>query len=271
MAKPEGVLFLAEVYTLHYPKALLILDCFNKTATMNFDRYRQNISNNGFTVADDILIEDEINAILNLINKSDTHPDTFRKSDDLFAIRQFFKTLPKVVPLVLTSKLNELIAGIFGEGYFITKSIYFDKPARSNWFVAYHQDLTISVNQKAAVPGYTHWTKKQNQFSVQPPSEVLEQNFTVRIHLDDTDKNNGALKVIAGSHLKGICRPEDMERSNKTEVICEVNRGGVMIMRPLLMHASDRTVNDKQRRVIHIEFSKADLPQPLQWSEKFTN
>jgi ectoine hydroxylase-related dioxygenase (phytanoyl-CoA dioxygenase family) len=235
---------------------------------MNSELYQQSIINNGFAVINNIYSRVEIDEILNLINKTDTQADTFRKTDDPFAIRQFFKTLPEAAPLVLTQKLNELISGIFGQGYFIIKSIYFDKPAKSNWFVAYHQDLTISVNQKAEVPSFIHWTKKQDQFAVQPPIALLEHNFTIRIHLDDTDEDNGALKVMPGSHKNGVLRLDDFDRSRKDEVYCKVNRGGVMIMRPLLMHASDRTINNRQRRVIHIEFSKADLPLPLQWSEK---
>jgi ectoine hydroxylase-related dioxygenase (phytanoyl-CoA dioxygenase family) len=179
--------------------------------------------------------------------------------------------LPEASPLVLTKKLKELIADVFGQGYFVVKSIYFDKPAKSNWFVAYHQDLTVSVNQKAEVAGYTHWTLQQDQFAVQPPVEILEQNFTIRIHLDDTDYRNGALKVMPGSHLNGVCRLDDADRKNKSEVFCQVNRGGVMIMCPSLMHASDRTISDKQRRVIHIEFSKANLSKPLKWSERCQN
>ncbi|WP_342645176.1 phytanoyl-CoA dioxygenase family protein [Mucilaginibacter sp. CSA2-8R] len=238
---------------------------------MDFDWHRQNISSKGFTVLEHILDEDGIKEIIDLINQSDAQTDPFRKSEDLFAIRQFFKTLPGIAPLVLISKLNALINGIFGQGYFVTKSIYFDKPARSNWFVAYHQDLTISVNQKAEVSGYTHWTTKQNQYAVQPPAKILEQSFTVRIHLDDTNKDNGALKVIPGSHLNGVRRPDDIDFTDEKEIVCDVGRGGVMIMRPLLMHASDRTVNNRQRRVIHIEFSKAALPQPLQWAERYNS
>src|SRR6476661_3396034 len=93
------------------------------------------------------------------------------------------------------------------------------------------------------------WTVKQDQFSVQPPLAVLQNNFTIRIHLDDTDENNGALKVIPGSHRKGIYRPETIDWSTEKEVVCRVAKGGVMIMRPLLLHASYRTSNSKQRRV----------------------
>ncbi|MDB4918635.1 phytanoyl-CoA dioxygenase family protein [Mucilaginibacter sp.] len=160
-----------------------------------------------------------------------------------------------------------MIRNLFGEQYFVVKSIYFDKPEKSNWFVAWHQDLTISVDRKIELLGYGSWTIKLNQFAVQPPIEILQDNFTIRIHLDDTDAGNGALKVIPGSHLKNICRVDSLDWENETETTCKVNAGGVMIMRPLLLHASNRTTVNKKRRVVHIEFSKTELPVPICWAE----
>jgi len=148
------------------------------------------------------------------------------------------------------------------------KSIYFDKPKGSNWFVAYHQDLTISVDKKIDVPGFGPWSAKPGYFAVQPPLAILERNFTIRIHLDDTDENNGALRVIPGSHLGGIYRATEMDKTIVEEDMCRVRAGGIMIMKPMLLHASGKTTNDQKRRVIHIEFSDQQLPQPLTWSEK---
>jgi ectoine hydroxylase-related dioxygenase (phytanoyl-CoA dioxygenase family) len=88
------------------------------------------------------------------------------------------------------------------------------------------------------------------------------------IHLDDTGENNGALKVVPGSHLKGVYRAETIDWTKEKEAICNVKRGGIMIMRPLLLHASNRTINHRQRRVIHIEFSNVRLPGGLQWGEQ---
>jgi ectoine hydroxylase-related dioxygenase (phytanoyl-CoA dioxygenase family) len=157
---------------------------------------------------------------------------------------------------------------LFGDGYFVTKSIYFDKPELSNWFVAWHQDLTVVVDHKANIPGYGPWTVKQNQFGVQPSLSILQNNFTIRIHLDDTDEHNGALKVIPGSQTKGVYRPETIDWDIETETICNVKAGGIMVMRPLLLHASNRTTNNKKRRVIHIEFGKDELDGGLAWGEK---
>jgi len=229
---------------------------------------RENILNNGFTIIEDVYSANEVSSIIETIDKADQSNPAFRKTTDLFAIRRFLKEAPGVKQMIFNNKLEALINDLFGDGYFNVKSIYFDKPERSNWFVAWHQDLTIAVSNKADIEGYGPWTKKLDQFAVQPPLVVLQDNFTIRIHLDDTDEHNGALKVILGSHLKNIRRIEDIDWQNEPEFNCKVMAGGIMIMRPLLFHASSRTTTNKKRRVIHIEFSRADLPTGISWAEK---
>lgn len=234
---------------------------------MEFAKYKQEFTENGFVIINNVFSDRQIKSILNAIEEADISGPLFRKTQDLFAIRQFLKALPVTVPLIFTELFNSVISGVFGENYFVAKSIYFDKPGHSNWFVSYHQDLTISVDKKIDVAGFGPWSVKQNQYAVQPPIEILERNFTVRIHLDETNENNGALKIIPKSHLKGICRPETIDWKKESEAICSVPKGGIMIMSPLLLHASSRTTNNQQRRVIHIEFSNSKLPESMMWSE----
>jgi ectoine hydroxylase-related dioxygenase (phytanoyl-CoA dioxygenase family) len=232
------------------------------------EQHKINLIENGFATVNHIYSDQEVEQILNAINHADNDKETFRKSSDLFAIRQFLKEIPAVVKLVFNTNLKELIQQIFGNNYVVVKSIYFDKPETSNWYVAYHQDLTISVDKKVELDTFGPWTIKQNQFAVQPPIHILENMFTIRIHLDDTDEHNGALKVIPASHLKKIYRPENIQHNKETEHICEVKKGGVMLMKPLILHSSSRTSNKKRRRVIHIEFSNQELPSELQWAER---
>ena len=121
------------------------------------------------------------------------------KTEHLFAIRQLIKNVPELSDLLFNKKLTELISDLSESEYFLTKAIYFDKPSESNWFVAYHQDLSISVDKKADLENYVNWTFKKGQYGVQPPIEILQDTITIRIHLDKTDRNNGALKVIPKS------------------------------------------------------------------------
>jgi len=216
------------------------------------------LEKNGFSILENIYTEEETDKIISIIENTNTDADTFRKSSNLFAVRQFLKEIPESLLY---------IRGLFGNDYFIVKSIYFDKPGESNWFVAYHQDLTISVDRKQETEGFGPWTVKQNQFAVQPTLEILENIFTIRIHLDETNENNGALKVIPNSHSKQIYRPETIDWSLETEVNCNVPQGGIMIMKPLLLHSSGRTTNNARRRVVHIEFSNKSLPNNLKWAE----
>lgn len=232
------------------------------------DHHQSDLLNNGFTTIDHVYSNQEVDQILSVIDQADHGKATFRKSADLFAIRQFLKEIPEVARLVFNERLQTVIHLVLGDNFFVVKSIYFDKPAASNWYVPYHQDLTISVDKKVTLEGFGPWTTKQNQFAVQPPTDLLENLYTIRIHLDDTDENNGALKVLPKSHMKGIYRPETIDWATARETTVNVRRGGIMVMKPLLLHSSSRTTNHQKRRVIHIEFSNQELPAALQWAER---
>jgi ectoine hydroxylase-related dioxygenase (phytanoyl-CoA dioxygenase family) len=223
---------------------------------------------NGFAIQNSFYNAEEVRDMIALIESKVTDSSAFRRSNNLFAIRRVLKEIPSLAPLLFNQKLKQLIADKFGKGYFVSKSIYFDKPGNSNWFVAYHQDLTISVMEKAMVEGFGPYTSKQDQFAVQPPVAILDKNFTIRIHLDQTDERNGALRVIPASHLAGIRRIEQVDNKND-EVLCCVEEGGIMLMHPLLFHASGKSTGNLPRRVLHIEFSNQVLPEGLNWSEQF--
>ncbi|MBV8252404.1 MAG: phytanoyl-CoA dioxygenase family protein [Chitinophaga sp.] len=236
----------------------------------NTNNALQLLTTAGFAMISNIFTEDEITRISQIIHPADTSKSTFRKSADLFAIRQFLHEIPDAVPLIFNKNLRKIISQLPGENPFVVKSIYFDKPPGSNWYVSWHQDLTISADQKTDTPGFGPWTVKTNQFAVQPPVAYLENLTTIRIHLDHTTADNGALKVIPGSHLKKIYRPETIDWNIEKEVCCEVPAGGIMLMKPLLLHSSSRTTNGLPRRVLHIELASLELPAPLQWAERMS-
>lgn len=222
---------------------------------------------NGHGIIENIYTESEIAEILLEIEKNEKANANFRKSQDVFAIRQVLKEIPKLKNLIFNKDLKKVIHKIGGTDYFLVKSIYFDKPETSNWVVPYHQDLTIALEEKIETENYVNWTSKHNQVSVQPPLSILENIFTIRIHLDDTTKYNGAVKIISSSHKNGIILMNSSVLDKKEEVECEVPKGGIMLMKPLTLHASSKTTNNKRRRVIHIEFSNQTLPNNLKWSE----
>ncbi len=236
---------------------------------MKYAKNKIELEENGYSVLADLYSDNEVSKILDCIENTEQNGSSFMKTKDLFAVRQLIKNVPKLTHLLFNKKLNELLSDISESEYFLTKAIYFDKPSESNWFVAYHQDLSITVNKKANLKNYSNWTFKKGQHGVQPPIKILEDTVTIRIHLDNTDKNNGALKVIPKSHLNGIVRADSKDWNIENEFMCEVKKGGAMIMKPLTLHASSRTTNGKKRRVVHLEFNKHYLTEPLAWLEYY--
>jgi len=150
------------------------------------------------------------------------------------------------------------------------RAIYFNKSSETNWLVAWHQDLTIAVTHQADVPGFGPWSTKDGVVHVQPPVELLQDMITLRLHLDDTDGSNGALKVLPGSHVHGGLAAADIERLRGSipEEICRAQRGDALLMRPLIIHASGRSTSDRHRRILHIEYAGNDLPDGLHWNHE---
>ncbi|WP_206680687.1 phytanoyl-CoA dioxygenase family protein [Hymenobacter polaris] len=221
----------------------------------------------GFATLPGLYTPTEVAAILACIEAAPAAGPSFRRSQDVFAIRNLLGEVPGLWPLLDTPALRTLLAELFPRGCHLTKAIYFDKPAGSNWLVAWHQDLMINVRERAEQPGYGPWTAKASWVAVQPPAAVLENTVTVRLHLDDCDATNGALRVVPGSHRLGVVPAETIAGHTAAAEVCAVPAGGAMLMRPLLLHASHRSTSPRPRRVVHLEFSAEVLPAGLAWRE----
>ena len=81
-------------------------------------KYKNELSENGFSILNNIYSAEEVHNILTAINNADTSKDTFRKSSGLFAIRQFFKELPDTIDLIFTQKLKSVIKEVLGSDFF---------------------------------------------------------------------------------------------------------------------------------------------------------
>lgn len=164
--------------------------------------------------------------------------------------------------------VRQLIESRIGREAFVARSILFDKHAAANWDVTWHQDTTIAVERRIETPEFGPWSVKDGIQHVRPPAEILDRMPTIRLHLDDTPSENGALLVIPGSHRFGILPHDRIQEftNTATPIFCELKAGDVMLMRPLLLHASRKSVHPSRRRVIHLEFASGRLPGSLTWA-----
>jgi ectoine hydroxylase-related dioxygenase (phytanoyl-CoA dioxygenase family) len=173
-------------------------------------------------------------------------------------------TLPFVSELAQHPKLLQSVRSVLGHDAFPFKATFFDKNPDANWLVPWHQDLSIPVDRKIEHPDWDPWSTKAGVLFVQPPIQVLEEILAVRVHLDSCLPNNGALKVLPKTHQIGRLSPEKITelRQKIPAHTCAVNAGGIVLMRPLLLHASSKSSIEGHRRVIHFEYAAEQLPAP---------
>lgn len=216
----------------------------------------------GFAVVDRILDRSEQAALRTVL---DALP---RDAASRGGLRGLMSKSAAIRRLAGVGALPGLARSVLGPDARPVKATLFEKSESANWQVPLHQDLTIAVERRIETEGFGPWSIKDGVVHVQPPALVLEKMVAIRVHLDDTDEANGALRVVPGSHRSGRLTPEAVRevRTRCGEVLCPVPAGGAMVMAPLLLHASSKTHPGRRRRVVHVEYSAVDLPGDLAWA-----
>jgi len=133
----------------------------------------------------------------------------------------------------------------------------FDKNADSNWLVVWHQDTALPLTARTANEGWGPWSSKEGIDYAHAPASALERVIALRLHLDDATPENGPLRVLSGTHRLGVLTDAQVnEQARRIEPqACCIQAGGVMAMRPLLIHASSKSGGLQPRRVLHIEYT----------------
>jgi ectoine hydroxylase-related dioxygenase (phytanoyl-CoA dioxygenase family) len=132
----------------------------------------------------------------------------------------------------------------------------FNKSGDVNWLVVWHQDTALPLAKRFQLKGWGPWSKKAGVAYAHAPTEGLSKVVALRVHLDDSTPDNGPLRVIPGSHKLGVLSEDQILKHAKVNspVECIASKGSVMAMRPLLIHASSKALNNQPRRVLHIEY-----------------
>lgn len=230
--------------------------------------YRESIAERGFAVFPEVLSAadvDEVTAAIAAIPAS----DAVRQKTSIYGVRNLLETSPAICRLAARLEVWRFVTPILGDNAFACRAIFFNKTPDANWVLGWHQDSVISVAEKIETPGFIAWGQKAGVWQVQPPPEILAGMLALRIHLDDCGPDNGPLRVLPGSHRHGWVEDDiDSWKRKTNEAVCTVPHGGVVAMRPLILHASSKAVSPSNRRVIHIEYAAQPLPNGLQWNRQ---
>ncbi|MCB1275370.1 MAG: phytanoyl-CoA dioxygenase family protein [Prosthecobacter sp.] len=178
--------------------------------------------------------------------------------------------VPEIAKLARSERILALLRPYLPQEPVPVRGIYFDKSPDANWLVSWHQDLTITVHERVDSAGFGPWSVKDGVTHVQPPAELLAKMLTVRIHLDDADASNGALRVLRGSHRHGRLSAGQIQdmRSKCAEVLCAAKAGDALLIKPMILHASGRSSSEQHRRILHIEYAGFNLPDGMRWCDE---
>jgi ectoine hydroxylase-related dioxygenase (phytanoyl-CoA dioxygenase family) len=171
-----------------------------------------------------------------------------------------------VAALAGDPRLANVACEVLGSKSFPFRATLFEKLPASNWLVVWHQDTALPLRERVDVRGWGPWSVKEEIDYAHAPAGVLSQILALRVHLDDSSTGNGPLRVLPRSHILGVLSDEGIHdlAVRITPVECVTGKGGVVAMRPLLVHASSKSQTETPRRVLHIEYAATDsIADPL--------
>jgi ectoine hydroxylase-related dioxygenase (phytanoyl-CoA dioxygenase family) len=174
--------------------------------------------------------------------------------------------LAPVAAIAGNQLLAEIACEILGTKAFPFRAALFDKSSQSNWLEVWHQDTSVPLRERVEVPGWGPWSVKESIDYAHAPAGTLSQVLALRIYLDDSSAGNGPLRVLPRTHTLGVLSDDGIHNlaARITPVDCVVAKGGVVAMRPLLVHASSKSRTEMPRRVLHIEYAAtAAIAAPL--------
>ena len=187
------------------------------------------------------------------------------ESGHIYGAHNLLELWPGVASVGRQPPLPETFATVLGPDYGLVRVLFFDKPPAASWALPWHKDLTIAVrNNTLPSRHFTHPTRKTGLPHVEAPTWLLERMLTARVHLNEVTEENGPLQVLPGSHRTG----KDLIAAEPRLILAE--RGDVLLMRPLLAHASGHAApgTRRHRRILHLEFAALrNLPDGYAWHD----
>jgi len=161
---------------------------------------------------------------------------------------------PEIASMVSTLSKDARIAPLLPEDPVAIQCTFFRKDGETNWFVPWHQDTVVPCRFGTGEIDPSRWSVKEGEDYVEAPADLLETLVAVRVALDDNGIDNGPLRVRPGSHRLGLLSEADLGRVETLPVDCCVESGGAVLMKPLLIHSSQRSRSASPRRVLHFLF-----------------
>jgi ectoine hydroxylase-related dioxygenase (phytanoyl-CoA dioxygenase family) len=193
-------------------------------------------------------MNEELPELLRLLQPGETSKD----------IREWHETSTYLFDIVMNPKLHDLVEGILGPNFYVWASSFFIKEPFTHQTVGWHQDAY-------------YWP-------MTPHNSV-----TVWLAFDDVDEENGAMRIIPGSHIAGLLQHKrstqtdsiltlELERGTfreDTAVSLCLKAGEVSLHDDRAVHGSPSNPSPRRRAGLTIRYSGTDVKNDLAINPNF--
>lgn len=215
--------------------------------------FRAEFDGSGFAILPDVFSHNEINRLLQQL-------DMLSPKRSRAGVRHALGVAP-VTELARHPAMMDLAFGVLGSNAFPYRATLFDKSQVANWLVVWHQDTALPLQSRQTLHGWGPWSVKEGVNYAHAPAAALQQVLAVRVSLDNSNRENGPLRVLPGTHTSGVLSDDDIHQlaSTISPIDCVSRKGGIVAMRPLIVHSSSKSHAEAPRRILHIEYAASTL------------
>ena len=166
-------------------------------------------------------------------------------------------TFAPVAAVAGDDRMSDIARRALGGSAIPFRATLFEKSKEANWLVIWHQDTALPLVSAFDSPEWGPWSEKAGVKYAHAPGWALQRVVALRLHLDAATAENGPLRVIPGSHCHGVMSDDAIFELAKASscVECLTPKGGIVAMRPLLVHSSPKATAADPRRILHIEYT----------------
>jgi hypothetical protein len=216
--------------------------------------WQGSVTEHGYGLVPNVFGKDEILGLLEELRR-----DCLPRSRA--GVRHAMKS-PAIAQLAQDSRTTGIAKAILGGSAIPFRATLFEKLPDSNWLITWHHDTALPLIQRLESPGWGPWSLKDGVIYAHAPAIALEQVVALRVHLDDSTPENGPLRVLPGTQTRGVLTDEEIRSlaENPQAVNGRMPLGGIVAMRPLVVHASSKSQTSAPRRVVHIEYAASANP-----------
>ena len=214
------------------------LNTESSTADKAFQNHLQNLEENGFTIVSNVLTADELcflrGALDTIYATFDPERDGLRKVEGYHFASNLVNKGPFFETIFLRSPVYDLARHLLGEDC-ILSSLNSLEPLKNQGNQGLHRDGPPA-----------------------PDSGPIVANSLWAI--DDMNRDNGATRLIPGSHKTDKPPPDD----EAGVIYAEIPAGSVIVTDAHILHGASANPSGRRRRVMHGYFTRCGLPQQLE-------